>query len=307
MAKRKSPKERKKERQQEQQRGQQMIIAGVVVVVVILGAIVFALTSLPAEAPIPDTLDRYDQFLTSTSSEGYAVLGNPNAPVTVREYSSYSCIGCLDFHSNVFPELLEVIADGRAKFEYVPLQTGSVPNAEGASRAAICAGQQGQYWQMHEVLFSWHEVYGNSAFQDGRIRTVVDTLGLDTGEFNRCFNSNETSTILNTAGQEGITSTPTITVNGVTVATDATAITEAIDSSNAGNGPFDPGVIGDTEETDAVEEVDTPEEEPEETSEAEATEEADDVTEPEATDDTEAVDEPEAEATEADDTTEEEE
>src|SRR5690606_13276059 len=111
MAKRKSPKQRKEERKKEKQRGQQLIIIGAVVLVAIFGAIIFALTSLPAEAPIPDTLDRYDAFMTSTTDEGYPLLGNPDAPVSVYEYASFSCPGCADFHNGVFPGLWPRIAN----------------------------------------------------------------------------------------------------------------------------------------------------------------------------------------------------
>ena len=147
MAKRKSPKQRKEERKKEKQRGQQSLIIGGIVLVAVLAAIIFALTALPSEAPIPDDLDRYEAFMSGSTVEGYPYLGNPNAPVKVREYSSFACPGCLNFHSNVFPGLLPRIEAGEIQFIYVPLQTGSVPNAEGAARTAICAGEQGQFWK----------------------------------------------------------------------------------------------------------------------------------------------------------------
>lgn len=296
----KSVKQRKEERQQEKRRGQQVYIIGGVAIIVIFAAIVFALTSLPAEAPLPDDLDEFDRFITGTTDEGYPRLGNPDAPVTVREFSSFSCPGCMDFHRTTFPGLLDDIEAGRISFVYVPLQTGSVPNAVGAARTAICAGEQGKFWQMHEVLFSWHETFVNSAFQDGRIRTGVQELGLNVSEFNRCFNSNTTSAILSSAQGEGVTSTPSVEVNGVLVSANLTAIEEAISQSPMPSN-LEPGVIMDESsdsaddeavdeavdetEVEATEEVDTEAESTEEASdngdsseddvEAEATEETD--------------------------------
>ncbi len=287
MTKRKSPKERKKEREQQKQRGQQSIIIGVVVVLAVFAAIIFALSNVPAEAPIPDSLDRYNNFMSDTTDEGYARLGNPDAPVTVSEFSSFSCPGCLDFHDNIFPALLPRIAAGEINFVYVPLQTGSVPNPEGAARTAICAGEQGQFWEMHDVLFFWHETYVNSAFQDGRIRTGVQELGLSTSEFNRCFNSNETSGVLNAALAEGVLNTPSIQVNGAPVTADLTSINSAIDGNLPVGGVFESGLVdddasADTNDEAAVEATETVEmtEEPaveateaiEMTEEAEATE-----------------------------------
>lgn len=291
MAKRKSPKQRKEERQQEKQRGQQRIIIGVVIVLAIFAAIIFALTSLPADADLPTTLDRYEDFMTSQTDEGYALLGNPNAPVTVREFSSFSCPGCADFHRNVFPALLPAIESGAINFVYVPLQTGSVANPEGAARTAICAGEQGMFWEMHDVLFFWHETYANSAFQDSRIRTGVNELGLDSGEFNSCFRSNSTDAVLTSALSEGVGSTPSVEVNGVLLpSATLDAINDAITQNLGGQTSFESGLISDSStDVDATEEV-----------EMEATEEA--MEEPEATEDAdvEATEEPveEAEATE---------
>ncbi len=291
MAKRKSPKQRKEERQQEKQRGQQRIIIGVVIVLAIFAAIIFALTSLPADADLPTTLDRYEDFMTSQTDEGYALLGNPNAPVTVREFSSFSCPGCADFHRNIFPALLPAIESGAINFVYVPLQTGSVANPEGAARTAICAGEQGMFWEMHDVLFFWHETYANSAFQDSRIRTGVNELGLDSGEFNSCFRSNSTDAVLTSALAEGVGSTPSVEVNGVLLpSATLDAINDAITQNLGGQTSFESGLISDSStDVDATEEV-----------EMEATEEA--MEEPEATEDAdvEATEEPveEAEATE---------
>lgn len=278
MAKRKSPKARKEERQQEKQRGQQKIIIGAVALVAVFAALVFALTSLPAEAPIPDDLAEFDRFITGTTDEGYPLLGNPDAPVQVREFSSFSCPGCLDFHSSVFANLLDDIEEGRINFVYIPLQTGSVPNAVGAARTALCAGEQGQFWQMHEVLFSWHEIYVNAAFQDARIRTGAKELGLNMSDFNSCFGSNETSTILTAAQSEGVNSTPSIMIDGASIGASLAEIEEAINSRIGTQTGFAPGVIDaetevEADETEMAEEVGA--EETEMAEEVEATEESD--------------------------------
>lgn len=304
MAKRKSPKERKEERKKEKQRGQQTIIIGAVILIAAFAAIVFAVTSLPTEAPIPEDIIRYDDFMTGTTQEGYPILGNPAAPVTVREYSSFACPGCLDFHSTVFPQLLPLIAEGQIQFIFVPLQTGSIPNQEGAARTAVCAGEQGQFWQMHDVLFSWHETYGNSAFQNGRIRTGVAEMGLDSGAFNRCFDSNATNTILTAALNESVASTPSIEVNNVLVSSPTwDAITNAINippGTQYDSGLIDGGVDAGVD-IEATESVDSEATEAMDDMEAdsEATEEAMDDMEAteEAMDDMEATEE--AEATEA--------
>ena len=99
----------------------------------------------------------------------------------------------------------------------MPLQTGSVPNAPGASRAALCAGQQTMFWEMHDILFDWQTRYGNTAFSQNRLLAGVEQLGLITNAFTDCFNSAATSATLAAAQNEEVSTTPTIRVNGVTL------------------------------------------------------------------------------------------
>lgn len=293
MAKRSRAKERKEERRQSQRRSQQLMFAGIGVVVVIFGAIIFMLTSVPTAVELPQNLDRYDGYITGVTDEGYARLGNPNAPVTVSEYSSFGCPGCGTFHDSVFPQLLPLIEEGRINFVYIPLRTGSVQNPDGAARTAICAGEQGQFWEMHDVLFHWQEIYGNSAFQDSRLRAGVSELGLDRGEFLRCFDSNATNAVIASAFNEGVGNTPSVAIDGVLLPNTALeTILAGINERVPAGTTFESGlIVEDTPEDTSAEDTST---------EVEATEEAVEP-ETEATEEMEATEEavePETEATE---------
>jgi protein-disulfide isomerase len=234
--------ERKKEREQSRRRDQVKYGAIALVALAIIAAIVYFATSLPSDVTLPPDVSRTDNILVSTTAEGYYRLGNPNAPVEVREFASFACPGCLAFHETEFPQLLPLIQGGQINFVFVPLTTGSVPNPEGANRTAMCAGEQGKFWQMHDVLFSWQSLYGNAAFQDGRLRGAVSALGLDSGAFNSCINSDRINTVLNTALAEGVSSTPAVTVQGASVAASAAAIVEAVSSNLAGRTDFESGL-----------------------------------------------------------------
>lgn len=238
MAKKSSRTREARQRRQKQRRQNKRVLAlmGIVVVAVVAIAVVIV-SNQPVEAYIPDDLSaRYEGIRRSYSPEGYPRLGDPQAPVTVEEYASFACPGCEAFHSDSFDAVLERVRAGQAVFTYVPLQTGSVPNAPGASRAALCAGQQTMFWEMHDVLFDWQTRYGNTAFSQNRLLAGVEQLGLITSAFTDCFNSAATSATLSAAQSEDVTTTPTIRVNGVTMDQGATipstqAILQAIDDA----------------------------------------------------------------------------
>jgi len=305
MAKKSRTREAKQRRQKEQRQNQQRTILVGIVIVAILAIALIVTSNQPVETYIPPNVaDKYDGLSTSLSIEGYPRIGDPDAPVTVEEFASFSCPGCEAFHSSSFDAILERVRLGQVLFTYVPLQTGSIPNAGGAARTALCAGQQGMFWEMHDVLFEWHTLYGNTAYSQNRLLSGVDAMGLNSGTLTSCFNSQSISNVLDAAQTEGVTSTPTIYVNGVPVNTGESGgipttqeILTDIDVKTPNDWRPTTPETDDTEDDIQDEDVEEATEEP--MIEDEATEE------PDIED--EATEEPEADAdetTEEDDTTE---
>ncbi len=239
MAKRSRTREARQRRQKQRRQNKRLLFLALVVAAAIVGIAVVVVSNQPVEAHIPDDLSsRYEGIERSNSPEGYPRLGNPDAPVTIEEYASFACPGCEAFHSDSLDAVLERVKDQQVLYTYVPLNTGSIPNAPGASRAALCVGQQGMFWEMHDVLFDWQTRYGNTAFSQNRLLTGVEQLGLSSDAFTACFNSAAISRTLDAAANEGVSTTPTIRVNGVTVVSSqagaipsAATILQAIDDA----------------------------------------------------------------------------
>jgi protein-disulfide isomerase len=265
--------ERRKEREQQRKRQRQtgVLIGGVVVVV--LAIVLLILINQPQDAPISEaSATRYAGLPQRTTEEGFLVIGSDDAPVQVVEYSSFDCTHCADFHETVTPTLIERVRAGEIQFTYVPMYgTGSITNGQGAARAAICAGEQGKFWEMHDALFSWQKLYANTAFSANRLSTGVSNLGLDTNAWNACFGGENAAQVVAAAVQaaqlQGIPGTPSVYVNGTVVASpDLNSVQTAIDQALSTAG-LPPAQIGDTAE--ATSEATT-----EPAAEAEATPEA---------------------------------
>lgn len=218
MAKKSRTREARQRRQKQRRKNQRLLLLVFIVAVAVVGLAVFVVSNQPVEAYIADDLSvRYEGIERSNSPKGYPRLGNADAPVTMEEYASFACPGCESFHSDSFDAVLERVRQGQVLFTYVPLNTGSIPNAPGASRAALCAGQQDKFWEMHDALFDWQTRYGNTAFSQNRLLSGVEKLGLSNSAFTNCFNSAEISATLEAAIGEEVSTTPTLRVNGVTV------------------------------------------------------------------------------------------
>ncbi len=271
--------ERRAERQKQKQQQRQLMIVGGVAAIAVLIAIAFILSQQPASAPIPEgTLDLYDGIPQGKTDEGFSVLGNLDAPVRIEDFSDFSCPTCAGFHESWNELIVNKVRDGIASLTYIPLTNfGSVPNSRGAARAAICAGDQGTFFEYHDALFDWQRNYGNQAFTQNRLSSGVKNLGLNEGQHNSCLDSSRTNDTLDTAARlaadRGVQGTPTIYINGVQwdgTTNVGDAIDNALRATGLGPVPLTDDMPTATQEAEATEEA--AESESEET--AEATEEA---------------------------------
>jgi len=114
------------------------------------------------------------------------VKGKIDAPVTVIEYSDYDCPFCARNFRDVMPLLQqEYIDTGKVRFVMRENPLISLhKDAMNASMAALCAGDQSKYWEMHDVLFA-----NQKKFTLDNLKGFAGELGLDTGAFNECLDS----------------------------------------------------------------------------------------------------------------------
>ena len=150
--------------------------------------------------------------LTLTVAPSNPSVGSASAPITLIEFSDYQCPYC----GRVEPTLKRLRATYGDKIRFVwkdfPL-TQIHPQAFKAGEAAHCAGDQGKYWELHDVLFN-----KQSELQPDDLKRHALTLGLKTDDFNQCLDSGKYAERVRDGvaegGQVGVNSTPTVFING---------------------------------------------------------------------------------------------
>ena len=111
------------------------------------------------------------------------VRGQANAPVTLIEYSDFTCGFCLKFFKQTWPRIQARYVDtGKVRFMYRDFPRGDQGTGLDAATAARCAGEQGQYWAMHDRLFSEGGQLDKQVY-----RRHAATLSLDQTAFERCM------------------------------------------------------------------------------------------------------------------------
>ncbi len=143
-----------------------------------------------------------------------AVQGSPNASVTIVEFSEFQCPFC----SRVLPTTKQILEtypnEVRVVFKHNPLSFHK--EAPLASEASMAAGEQGKFWEYHDILFA-----NQRALTPEDLDKYAQQLGLDMAKFKAALDSGkfkkqiaEDQALANKLGARG---TPNFFVNGIKV------------------------------------------------------------------------------------------
>jgi protein-disulfide isomerase len=114
--------------------------------------------------------------------------GPENAKVTLVEFGDYQCPSCKAFHPVVQETLSRYPTQVRLEFHHYPL-VSIHPNAMAASLAAEAAGEQGKYWEMHDLLFETQEQWSKAPNAEPEFLALAGRLGLDQNAFMQALRS----------------------------------------------------------------------------------------------------------------------
>lgn len=161
--------------------------------------------------PFPEV---YDQIGVS--------LGDPDAPVVVREFADYQCPACARFASVAEQLKADYVETGQVRLVYFDFPLQDIhDNAMLAAQAARCAGDQNAYWDMHDKLFAQQSEWAGNNNAQGAFVRYAEELGLNPQRMERCLETElhreavEQSLAL--AQQLQIRSTPTVLVDNIKV------------------------------------------------------------------------------------------
>ena len=137
--------------------------------------------------------------------------GEAAAPVTIVEFSDYECPFC----GRVEPTVRNVIEEykGKVRLVYREYPLSIHDHAQKASEAALCALDQGKYWEMHEKLFE-----NQKSLEVESLKGYAKALQLDSTKFDKCLDSGEKAKAVEAslkAGEDaGVNGTPAFFING---------------------------------------------------------------------------------------------
>ncbi len=140
-------------------------------------------------------------------------IGPADAPVTVVEFTDYDCPFCRRYYTDTFPKLMEMYGDRiRYVMRHFPL-VSMHPEAAKAAEAAECAGEDGRFWEFHDLIMR-----GVPSLDVESLRRYAVEVGADADTFDRCLDEGEKAAVvqrdLRDGYMHGVRGTPNFFVNG---------------------------------------------------------------------------------------------
>jgi protein-disulfide isomerase len=150
--------------------------------------------------------------------------GSAKAPVTVYEMSDFQCPYCQRFAVETFPAIeREYIATGKVRWIFVNYPLTSLhANAVAAAQVATCAGKQGAFWAMHDLLYKHQEAWAPLKEAAPVFLSLADSIKISKPVLLECVNAPQTMDEIRSEAQgaerSGAQSTPSFYIEGGLVA-----------------------------------------------------------------------------------------
>lgn len=168
--------------------------------------------SLRQAAKVAVLLEELPPIRVAVKVDGAYAQGSKDAPITLVEFTDFQCPFC----SKAVATVKEVMRQypGKVRWVFRDFPIASLhPNAPKAAEAARCAGEQGKFWEYHDLLFDSQNQTTTADF-----KRFAEQLKLDPKGFGQCLDTGKHQAAVDADVQDGarlgITGTPTFFING---------------------------------------------------------------------------------------------
>jgi protein-disulfide isomerase len=143
--------------------------------------------------------------------------GRADAPVWVIIASDFQCPYCKEWHDATYPALHnEFVKTGKVRVAYVNFPLAMHAQAWPSAEAAMCAGAQGKFWEMHDAIFDNQKRWSSGPSPEAVYDSLARTTGVDIARWRECIAKGVTKPLIEAdhqrAQRSGIRSTPSILI-----------------------------------------------------------------------------------------------
>lgn len=155
----------------------------------------------------------------SAAADSSRIQGSPSAKIWVIEVSDFQCPFCKEWHDATYKMVVDdYVKTGKVRMAYVNFPLSIHAHAHQAAIAAMCAGAQHKFWQMHDALFASQTSWEAEADPAASFDSLAKSVGVDEAKYHACLSSPSIEALI--AGDQqrakggGVSATPSFWVGG---------------------------------------------------------------------------------------------
>jgi protein-disulfide isomerase len=123
-----------------------------------------------------------------TAADLARIKGDSSALIWFVMASDFQCPACKYWHENVAAEIeRDYVATGKVRFAYLNFPLSQHRNARPASEAAMCAGAQGKFWEMHDRIFATQDAWSPLVDPAAHLRGLATAVAVDMALWDACM------------------------------------------------------------------------------------------------------------------------
>ncbi|HEX6251306.1 MAG TPA: thioredoxin domain-containing protein [Gemmatimonadaceae bacterium] len=188
----------------------------------LLAALIFsACTAAPVRAPdssaaVADSADALTDSIRA-SADRARITGDTAAALWLIIASDFQCPYCAQWHRESHDSIrARYVAPGRIRIAYLNFPLEQHRHARAAANAALCAGAQNRFWEVHDAIFETQEHWTTLADAGPAFESLASEAGLDMGVWRSCVAGGVMDAVVRSdrerAASAGVQSTPTFLV-----------------------------------------------------------------------------------------------
>lgn len=197
----------------------------IVLIVAVLGIMVYVRLA-PAANPATAVTGELDLSRAP-------LLGNPEAPLAMVLFESFTCPACRVFEENDLPRLVREFVDtGQARLYFVHFQLDEAATTAGIAAECVRAQSEAGFWEYKTVLYRTQQ----QGFAQARLLSLARDYvpGLELSAFETCLSERRTEERVRSdftmASRAGVNATPTVFVNNRPVSPSYQAVRAALEA-----------------------------------------------------------------------------
>ncbi|HXV85954.1 MAG TPA: thioredoxin domain-containing protein [Gemmatimonadales bacterium] len=210
-------------------------IAGVAAAVVLLGIGIAAVVTRPSDPGTPPGPPSAGPppapagFPVGGDAQADLMLpartkGDASAPVAIFEVADFQCPACRMFWEQTLPSIeREYVRTGKARLVFINFPIVSLHrNATAAHILAMCAAEQGRFWQMHDLLYAKQQAWADLPDPSTYFLALADSASVARPALQQCQAGGKMQMLVDaetrTSYMAGVKSTPSFIVGGAVLA-----------------------------------------------------------------------------------------